>query len=70
MVKTYIQLSHKQDEIYSNGGVGLNDLVFDDENHEQRSWKLCNSRIPRSELVYFTQIVIMLFGNALTQPKL
>ena len=54
-------MRHKEDEIDSAGGVGLNDLVFDEENHEQRSWKLCNSRLPRSEVVYFTQIAIQLF---------
>ena len=54
-------MSDKEDKIDSPAGIGLNDLVFNDENQERRSWKLCNSRLPRSEVVYFTQIVIILF---------
>ena len=62
-------MSHKEDEIDSAGGVGLNDLVFDEENHERRSWKLCNSRLPRSEVVYFTQIAIQLFLSGVSLTK-
>ena len=60
-MKTFFQLSNKEDETDSAGGLGLNDLVFNEENQERRSWKLCNSRLPRSEAVYFTQIIIIMF---------
>ena len=60
-MKTSFQMSHKEDEIDSACGVGLKDLVFNEENQERRSWKLCNSRLPRSEVMYFTQIIIILF---------
>ena len=60
-MKTSFQMSNKEDEIDSAGGVGLNDLVFNEENQERRSWNLCISRLPRSEVVYFTQIIIILF---------
>ena len=36
-----------------SGGAGITDLVFDDQNQERRSWRFCNSRLPRSEVVYF-----------------
>ena len=42
-MKTSFQMSNKEDEIDSAGGVGLNDLVFNEENQERRSWKLWNS---------------------------
>ena len=54
-------MSHKEDKINSAGGVGLKDLVFDQENHEPRFWKPCKSRVPRSEVQYFTQFVSVLF---------
>ena len=63
-------MSNIEDEIDSAVGVGLNDLVFDEENHERWSWKLCNSRIPRSEIVYFTKIVIILFLLGVSLIKL
>ena len=49
---------------------GITDLVFDEKNHERRSWKFCNSRVPRSEVVYFTQIFIKLFLIAISLIKL
>ena len=54
-------MSDKEDQIDSPAGIGLNDLVFNEENQERSSWKICNSRLPRSEVMYFTQIVIILF---------
>ena len=53
-MNTSFQMSNKEDEIDSAGGVGVNDLVFNEENQERQSWKLCNSRLPRSEVVHFT----------------
>ena len=53
-----------------NAGGGITDLVFDEKNHERRSWKFCNSRLPRSEVVYFTQIFIILFLIATSMIKL
>lgn len=40
---------------------GIHDIVFDDENHERRSWKFCNNfTLPRSEVVFFIQITIVI----------
>ena len=69
MVEVYVQISH-EDEIDSAGLVGLNDLVFDEENHERRSWNFCNSLIPLSHVVYFTQNAILLFLSVLSLIKL
>ena len=54
-------MSLEKDEKVSAGGVGLNDRVFDVEFYEQRSWELCNSRIPQPEVVYLTQIFFIMF---------
>ena len=54
-------MSDREDQIDSPAGIGLNDLAFIEENQERRSWKFCNSSLPRSEVVYFTQILIILF---------
>ena len=51
-------------------GGAITDLVFDDNHHERRSWRLCNSKIPRSEGVYFTQVFIIIFLIIVTQEKL
>ena len=63
-------MSVKEDQIDSANVGGLNALVFDEENHERRSWKFFNSRLPRSEVVYFTQISIILFLNLVSLTKL
>ena len=46
-------MSHEENEIDSPDGVGLNDLVFDDKNHERCLRKLCNSTLPQSKVVYY-----------------
>ena len=63
-------MSQKEDEIDSAAGVGLKHIVFDEENHERRSWKLCNSRLPRSQVVYFSQIINILFLIGVSLIKL
>ena len=63
-------MSDKGDQIDSPAGIGLKDLVFNEEKQERRSWKFCNSRLPRSEVVYFTQIVIILFLIGVSLIKL
>ena len=60
-------MSVKEDQIDSANVGGLNALVFDEENQEKRSWKFFNSRLPRSEVVYFTQILIILIVVSLTK---
>ena len=60
----------KEDQIDFPAVIGLKDLVFNDENQEIRSWKLCNSRLLRSEVVYFTQIAIVLFLIGVSLIKL
>ena len=54
-------MSDKEDQIDYPAGIGLNDLVSNEKNQERRTWKFCNSRLPQSEVVYFTQILIILF---------
>ena len=63
-------MSNKEDQKDSPAGIGLNDLVFNEENQERRSWKFCNSRLPRSKVVYFTQIIIILFLIGVSLIKL
>ena len=50
-----------QPEDNNDAGGAITDLVFDETHQERRSWRFCNSRDPRSELVYFTQIFIIVF---------
>ena len=45
-------MSDKEDQIDSPAGIGSNDLVFNEENQERRSWTFCNSSLPRSEVFY------------------
>ena len=52
-------MSKAEDQLDTGGA--MTDLVFDDNQHERRSWRFCNSRIPRSEVVYFTQVYIIIF---------
>ena len=52
-------MSQTEDQLDSGGGI--TDLVFDAEHQERRSWRFCNSKLPRSEVVYFTQIIIIIF---------
>ena len=52
-------MSQTEDQLDSGGGI--TDLVSDAEHQERQSWRLCNSRLPRSEVVYFTQIFIIIF---------
>ena len=49
-------MSQSEDQLdcAGGGGAGITGLVFDDQNQERRSWRFCNSRLPRSEVVYFT----------------
>ena len=61
-------MSQTEDQLDS--GVGITDLVFDVEHQERRSWRFCNSRLPRSEVVYFTQIIIIIFLITVSLAKL
>lgn len=38
---------------------GMHSVVFDEEDQERRSWKFCNFTLPRSEVVFFSQIIIL-----------
>ena len=53
-------MSQTEDQLDSGGGI--TDLVSDAEHQERQSWRFCNSRLPRSEVVYFTQIFIIVFS--------
>ena len=61
-------MSSTADQLDSGGGI--TDLVFDENQQESRSWRFCNSRVPRSEVVYFTQIFIIVFLIAVSLIKL
>ena len=61
MINSFFQLGHREDVIDSADEVGLNDLVIDEENYQRRSCILCNTTLPRSEAVRFTQIEIEKF---------
>ena len=52
-------MSKAEDQLDTGGAI--NDLVFDDNHHERRSWRFCNSTIPRSEVAYFIQVFIIIF---------
>ena len=54
-------MSQSEDQLdcAGSGRAGITDLVFDDQNQERRSWRFCNSRLPCSEAVYFTQVSIV-----------
>ena len=56
-------MSQTEDQLDSGGGI--TDLVFDAEHHERRSW-----RLPRSEVVYFTQIFKIIFLITVSLIKL
>ena len=61
-------MSRAEDQLDSGGGI--TDLVFDAEHPERRPWSFCNSRLPRSEVVYFTQIIIIIFLIIVSLTKL
>ena len=53
-----------------DSGAGVTDLVFDENQQERRSWRFCLSRVPRSEVVYFTQIFFIVFLITVSLIKL
>ena len=61
-------MSQTEDQLDSGGGI--TGLVFDAEHQERQSWRFCNSRLPRSEVVYFTQIIIIIFLITVSLTKL
>ena len=61
-------MSQTEDQLDSGGGI--TDLVFDTEHQERRSWRFCNSRLPRPEVVYYTQIIIIIFLITVSLAKL
>ena len=61
-------MSQTEDQLDSGGGI--TDLVFDAEHQERRPWRFCNSRLPRSEVVYFTQTIIIIFLITVSLAKL
>ena len=60
----------RQTEDQLDSGGGITDMVFDADHQERRSWRFCNSRLPRSEVVYFTQILIIIFLITVSLAKL
>ena len=59
-----------QPEDTIDAGGAITDLVFDENHQERRSWRFCISRVPRSEVVYFTQIFIIIFLIGVSLVKL
>ena len=39
---------------------GISNFVFDENNIERSPWKICDYTIPRSEVVFFCQIITVL----------
>ena len=59
-----------QPEDNIDAGGAITDLVFDENHQERRSWRFFNSRVPRSEVVCFTQIVLIVFLIGVSLVKL
>ena len=61
-------MSQRDDQLDSGGGISA--LFFDPEHQERWFWRFCNSRLPQSEVVYFTQIFIIIFLITVSLIKL
>ena len=61
-------MSQTEDQLDLGGGI--TDMVFDADHQERRSWRFCISRLPRSEVVYFTQILKIIFLITVSLAKL
>ena len=61
-------MNQTEDQLDSGGGI--TDLVFDAEHQNRQSWRFCNLRLARSEVVYFTQIFIIIFLITVSLIKL
>ena len=61
-------MTQPEDTIDVEGAI--TDLVFDENHQERRSWRFCSSRVPRSEVFYFTQIFIIIFLIGVSLVKL
>lgn len=49
----------------------IENFVYDENNQERRPWKFCNSTsLPRSEVVFFSQVIIIFVILALCFFKL
>ena len=48
--------------------VDLGNVIFDEQDEERRSWIMCGNHLPRSEIVFFVQtiLVFMLVGVSIT----
>lgn len=46
------------------------DVIFDHENNERPPWKICNLTIPRSEVVFFTQVIVVFIILTVSLTKL
>ena len=52
--------SHIDLEDKDTPDLGLENLVFDQDNQERPSWRFCNNvSLPRSEVMFFSQIVLI-----------
>ena len=40
--------------------LGVHEFVYDENNQERKPWSLCGKPIPRSEIVFFSQLVVIL----------
>ena len=59
-----------QPEDNIDAGGAITDLVFDENHQERRCWRFCNSRVPLFEVVYFTQIFVIVFLIGVSLVKL
>ena len=40
--------------------LAVQEFVFDDNNQERKTWTLCGKPIARSEIVFFSQLLVIL----------
>ena len=41
--------------------LAVQEFVFDENNQERKPWTLCGKPIPRSEIVFFSQLLVISF---------
>lgn len=48
------------DEVDNNQkSVGIGNIIFDDDNQERSSWIFFGKRIPRSQVLFFVQVLLV-----------
>ena len=50
--------------------LAAQEFVFDENNHERKPWTTCGKPFPRSEIVFFSQLLVILMVISLCNFKL